>query len=256
MPQKERDLISHRKRPIGPRRRWSTALSGGSGDRPSNSACLTRVGSSPEPVYRLRMIDRESLRLRLEIAAALPVCDCDDARGDARPADRLPHDHLTPAAVLLGLVGYADGPRVILTQRTGTLRDHAGQISFPGGRIEPGDSDPEAAALRETHEETGLATERVEILGRLSPCDTITGFRVHPVVGWIEPPVSYIPDPVEVAEVFEVPLAFVLDSANHRRDSTEAGGLSRSFYVLDYHDRHIWGATAGILVDFARLLTA
>ncbi len=159
-----------------------------------------------------------------------------------------------PAAVLIGLVAHPGGPHVILTKRTDHLRDHAGQISLPGGRIEPFDVSPEAAALRETFEEIGLAPHRIELLGMLLPYDTITGFRILPFVGWIEPPVSFTPDPFEVADVFEVPLEFLIDSANHRRDSLVVEGRTRAFYVLPFPDHHIWGATAGILVNFARLL--
>lgn len=161
----------------------------------------------------------------------------------------------TPAAVLLALVDRPLGPHVVLTQRTAHLKDHAGQISLPGGRIEPEDGDAGAAALREAREEIGLPPEQVEILGALRHYDTVTGFRIHPVVGWVAGPVTYNPDPFEVAEVFEVPLAFALDAANHRRDSYVRNGERRHFYVLPYENRYIWGATAGILVNFARLLT-
>jgi len=156
--------------------------------------------------------------------------------------------------VLVALIGYATGPSIVLTKRTAHLRDHAGQISFPGGRIESSDASPEAAALREAAEETGLPTGRVDILGRLRPYDTITGFHVYPIVGWVEPPISYTPDPFEVSEVFEVPLAFILDAANHRQADFEKDGRSGRYYFLDYGDRHIWGATAGMLVELSRVL--
>ena len=160
----------------------------------------------------------------------------------------------TPAAVLIGCVGHGHGPTVLLTQRTAHLRDHAGQISFPGGRIEDVDADPVAAALREAHEEIGLSPSRVQIIGELPTYRTRTGFLIHPVVGWIEPPVAFAPDPFEVDEVFELPLAFALDARNHRRDSYERDGQRRQFFVLPYEDRYIWGATAGILVNLARRL--
>jgi len=159
----------------------------------------------------------------------------------------------TRAAVLVGIVGR-DEPSVILTQRTAHLRDHAGQISFPGGRMEADDPDPAATALREAQEEVGLTAASCRILGELSAYDTITGFRVFPIVAWVEPPVTFAPDPVEVAEVFEVPLAFVVDRRNHRRDSHVRGEVERSYWVLPYRNRYIWGATAGMLVNLATLL--
>jgi len=160
----------------------------------------------------------------------------------------------TPAAVLVGLVARPDEPYIILTQRTAHLRDHAGQISLPGGRIERDDAGPAAAALREALEEIGLDPNRVELLGGLRHYDTITGFRIHPIVGWIEPPVELTLDPFEVADAFELPMSFVMDPLNHRRESHERNGERRHYYVLPYQGRHIWGATAGILVNFARLL--
>jgi 8-oxo-dGTP pyrophosphatase MutT (NUDIX family) len=172
--------------------------------------------------------------------------------GDEGHASRHPAGGRIPAAVLLGLVAGAEGPAILLTQRTAHLRDHAGQISLPGGRIEAGDDSIESAALREAHEELGLDPARVEVLGQLPVYDTITGFRIHPVVGWIEPPLALVPDPFEVADVFEVPLAWALDAGNHERDSYERDGLRREFFVLRWQDRYIWGATAGILVNFAR----
>jgi 8-oxo-dGTP pyrophosphatase MutT (NUDIX family) len=159
-----------------------------------------------------------------------------------------------PAAVLIGLVARADGPHVLLTQRTAHLKDHAGQISLPGGRIEITDADPIAAALREAQEEIGLDPAGVDVLGELPVYDTATGFRIHPVVGWIEKPSLLVPDPFEVAEVFEVPLDFALDPHNHERDSYERDGRRREFFVLRWQSRYIWGATAGILVNFARLM--
>jgi 8-oxo-dGTP pyrophosphatase MutT (NUDIX family) len=160
-----------------------------------------------------------------------------------------------PAAVLIGLVDRRSGPTVLLTKRTDHLRDHPGQISFPGGRIEPEDATIEAAALREAEEEIGLDPAKVDIIQRLSPYDTTTGFRIHPVVGWIEPPFDITPDDFEVAEVFELPLTFILDPANHQRQSHIRNNQRRSYYVLPYEGRFIWGATAGMLVNFSRLLT-
>jgi 8-oxo-dGTP pyrophosphatase MutT (NUDIX family) len=158
-----------------------------------------------------------------------------------------------PAAVLVGLVPRAGGPAILLTQRTAHLRDHAGQISLPGGRMEEGEA-PVEAALREAEEEIGLPPDRVVLVGELPPYRTGTGFCIHPVVGWVDPPERFRLDPFEVAELFEVPLSFVLDPANHRRDSYERNGKTRQFYVLPYEGRYIWGATAGILVGLSRIL--
>ncbi len=170
--------------------------------------------------------------------------------------DGRPESEGLPAAVLIGLVNRPDGPTILLTKRTDHLKDHAGQICFPGGRIEADDASIEAAALREAEEEIGLPPVKVDILSRLAPYDTSTGFRVHPVVGWIEPPIAFQLDPFEVAEVFEVPLSFALDPRNHQKQSHLRGTTRRSYYVLPYEGRFIWGATAGMLVIFANLLRA
>lgn len=157
--------------------------------------------------------------------------------------------------MLVGLLAHPAGPHVILTERAAHLKDHAAEISLPGGRIEAGDDGPAAAALREAFEEIGLAPERVDLLGCLPAYETITGFRVFPHVGWIEPPVEFALDPREVADVFQVPLSFVLDTANHHRENIVWRGERRSYYVLPYPGRRIWGATAGILVGLARVLS-
>jgi 8-oxo-dGTP pyrophosphatase MutT (NUDIX family) len=142
----------------------------------------------------------------------------------------------------------------MLTQRTAHLNDHAGQISFPGGRVEQGDADRIQTALREAEEETGLDRTAIQVIGSLPDYDIPTGFRVTPIVGWIEPPVHFDPDPFEVAEVFEVPLGHFLDPANHQCHSDVVNGRRRNYYAMPYQQRHIWGATAGMLFTLYRAL--
>jgi 8-oxo-dGTP pyrophosphatase MutT (NUDIX family) len=156
--------------------------------------------------------------------------------------------------VLVPIVARAEALTVLFTQRTEHLKAHSGQVAFPGGRAESHDPGPEATALRETHEEIGLDPARVELLGRLPEYHTRTGFRVTPVVGLVTPPLALAPDPNEVADVFEVPLSFLLDSRNHRRDSRLWQGEVRWFYTMTYGGRVIWGATAGIVVNLSRYL--
>jgi 8-oxo-dGTP pyrophosphatase MutT (NUDIX family) len=173
---------------------------------------------------------------------------------DLNPGMTPPSTALRPAAVLVPLVDHPDGMTVLLTQRTAHLSAHAGQISFPGGRIEEADPDAIAAALRETEEEVGLPRERVSVVGRLDTYVTGTGFEITPIVGIVAPPFPISIDPFEVAEAFEVPLAFILDRRNHQRIERDIGAHSRSYYVLPYDGRNIWGATAGILVNLAEVL--
>lgn len=161
---------------------------------------------------------------------------------------------LTPAAVLFPIVLRDSGQTVLLTQRTAHLRDHAGQISFPGGRVEAEDLSPSHTALRETEEEIGLSRERIEILGFLPEYRTGTGFCVTPVVALVQPPFNLQPDPFEVAEVFEVPLAFLLDPVNHQRHSLHYRGALRSYFAMPYGDYFIWGATAGMIRSLSERL--
>jgi 8-oxo-dGTP pyrophosphatase MutT (NUDIX family) len=158
------------------------------------------------------------------------------------------------AAAVLVLVVNHEEPTIVLTQRTRHLADHAGQISFPGGRCCDEDCTPERTALREAEEEVGIEGSRIEILGRLPEYHTSTGFNVTPVVGWVEPPVDFRPDPHEVDDVFEVPLAFLLDPRNHRYESAFYKGRMRNYWAMPYGERFIWGATAGMLVTFQRIL--
>jgi 8-oxo-dGTP pyrophosphatase MutT (NUDIX family) len=173
---------------------------------------------------------------------------------DLNPGMTPPSTALRPAAVLVPLIDYPAGMAVLLTQRTQHLSAHAGQISFPGGRIEEDDPDAVAAALRETEEEVGLRRDRVRVIGRLDTYVTGTGFEITPIVGIVEPPVALAIDPFEVAEAFEVPLAFIVDPRNHQRIEREVGGRSRCYFVLPFEGRNIWGATAGILVNLAEVL--
>ncbi len=164
-------------------------------------------------------------------------------------------DKLHAASVLVPIVARAKAPTVLFTQRTAHLKNHSGQISFPGGRWEAADTSPEHTALRETWEEIGLAAERIEVLGRLPRYHTRSGYRVTPVVAIVLPPFDLVPDDNEVAEVFEVPLAFLLDQGNLQRHSREFEGEQRYFFAIPYEERYIWGATAGMLVNLQRHLS-
>jgi len=188
--------------------------------------------------------------LRRHFAAADPPPQAVYGDEGARPAPEC----LTAASVLVPIVAREAELTVLFTQRTAHLKEHSGQVSFPGGRAEPADPTPEATALRETREEIGLAPRHVELLGRLSEYRTRTGFRVTPVVGVLSPPFELRPDPREVDSVFEVPLSFLLDPANHLRRSRRWQGETRWFFAIQYRDRTIWGATAGMLVNLYRYL--
>jgi 8-oxo-dGTP pyrophosphatase MutT (NUDIX family) len=181
-------------------------------------------------------------------------------RGRRRSPVLLPGDvldeggsSLTPAAVLVPVVDRRE-PTVILTERPKTMRKHPGQISFPGGRIEPGDDGPVAAALREAQEEIGLPPNRVEVIGTADLYCTVTGFEVIPVVAVVPPDLTLAPHPGEVADMFEVPLHFLLDPARQVRRTVEWQGRMRSFYEIEWEGRRIWGATAAMIVNLSRRL--
>lgn len=161
---------------------------------------------------------------------------------------------VTEAAVLVPLVNRAGRVQVLFTQRTAHLDDHAGQISFPGGRVEAGDASREETALRETEEEIGLARAAVALLGKLPDYEIPSGFRITPVVGWIEPPLALKLDPFEVAGVFEAPLEHFLDAARYQRREYRFRGRHRHYLAIPFQGRYIWGATAGMLYDLCRML--
>ena len=190
-------------------------------------------------------IDLDRLRSVLQPHPSRSVFVVEDGVGD---------EELTPASVLFPIVLRQSGPSVLLTQRTAHLKDHPGQISFPGGRVEPADASPAATALREAQEEIGLAARHVEILGYLPEYRTGTGFRVTPVVAVVKPPFDLRPEPGEVAEIFEVPFSFLMDSANHQQHSQHYRGKLRHYFAMPYGEYFIWWATAGIIVTLARAL--
>jgi 8-oxo-dGTP pyrophosphatase MutT (NUDIX family) len=197
------------------------------------------------------MIDKEELRLSM-LGTCPPLGEVLSA--DSTEPVPAPVETGVPAAVLVGLLANPKGPRLILTRRTPHLRIHAGQISFPGGRIEESDTGPEAAALREAFEEIGLPPAKVELMGCLPIHLTVSRFLVYPVVGWVEPPVDLGPDPREVEQIIQVPLSYVLDTSHYRREALVFEEIVHDFWVLDYEAQRIWGATAGILVSLARVL--
>ncbi len=161
---------------------------------------------------------------------------------------------LTPAAVLVPIVLREPAPTMLLTRRTEHLRDHGGQVSFPGGRCEPVDASPVATALREAHEEVGLDARQIDVLGTLGEYRTGTGFVVTPVVALVTPPLNLKLDDFEVEDVFEPPLDFLLDAANFRREEVEVRGTRREFWAVPWRQYYIWGATAGMLVNLREFL--
>jgi 8-oxo-dGTP pyrophosphatase MutT (NUDIX family) len=188
------------------------------------------------------------------LAAPLDAAE-DEARFGDHAIDGLPAPPeffraAKPAAVLFPVVARPEGLSVLLTERARHLSTHAGQVAFPGGRIEPGES-VEQAALRESLEEIGLEAAHARPVGFLPPFFSGTGYRVTPVMALLDPAMALQPDPGEVARVFEVPLAHVLHMPNYKRSSIFWRGRDRTFYVLDYDDAYIWGVTAGILHAFA-----
>ena len=179
-----------------------------------------------------------------------------DLHPNGRPGYVAPDRRLKPAGVLVPIVNREAGPTILLTQRTAHLKKHAGQISFPGGGWEEQDPHLEATALRETEEEIGLHQRHIEVLGQLSLYETSTAYGVTPVVGWVEPPFNLTVDDFEVAEVFEVPLEWIMQRRNHEQESRVRDGRRRHYYVLPYEGRFIWGATAGMLVNLVDVLEA
>ncbi len=186
--------------------------------------------------------------------AALPSDVLPRGDHDLNPDFYDPAQSLISAAVLVPIVERPAGLTLILTRRTDHLDVHAGQVSFPGGRVE-GDEGLEDAALRETEEEVGLPRRHVRVIGRLDTYITRTGFEVAPMVGAIKPPFPVVPDSFEVAEVFEVPLDFFLAAGSLQRPARIYQGKRRRFYAFSYRDHYIWGATAGMLVNLVEVLT-
>ena len=209
-----------------------------------NSAVLS-------PDRPIRGVTREWLSARL----AAQGDDAPRLQGDVLERVAAAQGDAIAAAVLVPIVNRATGPTLLLTQRTAHLADHAGQVSFPGGRAEPEDADRIDTALREAAEEIGLAPCQVEVLGLLPEYWTITGYRVTPVVGWVEPPLSLTLDSYEVAEAFEVPLEFLMDPASHEQRSYDYQGRRRSCFAMPYDGRLIWGATAAMIVNLHRVLS-
>lgn len=202
------------------------------------------------------IFDRILSRLAHSVPAPAPGC-LHAFPGELNlPLDLLPVplERLRPAAVLVPIVRDPAGPRMLLTQRNAHLRHHGGQISFPGGGAEPEDLDAARTALRESEEELGLPPGRVQVAGYLDPHVTVSGFCITPVVGLLPPALSLRPDPAEVAEIFDVPLAFLLDPANHQRRTTMVQGRELVYHAIAYGPWNIWGATAAMIVNLAEKL--
>lgn len=210
---------------------------------------------SPDTTIDCAWIEARFFGRRTIPDRAEPPADLAAARGDHDlNAGMEPLGPLKPAAVLVPLIDRPRQLSVLFTQRTAHLAHHAGQVSFPGGHIEPDDGGPAETALRETEEEVGIARQHVRLIGHLDTYVTRTGFVIVPVVGIVTPPFAVRPDPHEVAEVFEVPLAFLLDVGNHHRCAASFEGVERHFYATTYGRHFIWGATAGMLMNLYQIL--
>jgi len=198
------------------------------------------------------------VRARSErLASGLPIAQAPLGSDFSLSGVVPPPTAFRPAAVLVPLIRREPAITVLLTQRTEDMPSHAGQIAFPGGRVQDGDADAVATALRETEEEVGLARKYVEVIGTVDPYRTGTGYEIIPVVGIVSPGFTTRADPREVADVFEVPLDHFLDERNHRLDSRiTPQGSRRPFYAMPYGSRYIWGATAGMLKNLQFVLTA
>ncbi len=220
-----------------------TGVSSARSGEPDSAGTVAPVSLEPA-------IDAGAIRRRfLEVRHWEPVQAGDRAgAASSRP--------LRQAAVLIPLVTRTSGLTVLLTRRTDHLHDHAGQISFPGGRVEPEDAGVTGTALRETAEEIGLRGECIEPLGTVGTYVTATGYHVTPVAALVHPPFDLTPDPFEVAEVFEVPLSFILDSRNHQRNTVVTREGRRQYHAIPYGSFYIWGATAAMLLNFRAYLHA
>src|SRR5262247_4320193 len=213
--------------------------------------CYDRAVSHLKPLFApcaAFPFTREAIAEKLKRPAPRPAAE------DRHLVTLSPEARVTVAAVLIPLVNRADGVRVLFTQRTVHLDDHAGQICFPGGRAEPDDASREETALRETEEEVGLPRGSIVPLGKLPDHEMPSGFRITPLVGWIEPPFSLKPDPFEVAGVFEAPLEHFVNEANYQRREYHFRGRHRHYLAVPYDGRYIWGATAGMLFSLCRIL--
>lgn len=208
---------------------------------------MASVPSTPE-THRIFPLSRQSIAERLAYPAPQPE------ENDLHVIALKEGARVTEAAVLVPLVCRGTVLNVLLTQRTAHLNDHAGQISFPGGRVESADDSREQTALRETEEEIGLPRARIALLGRLPDYEIPSGFRITPVVGWVEAPFELAPDPFEVASVFEAPLPYFLDPANYQRRQYHFRGRHRHYMAIPFEGRYIWGATAGMLYSLCRML--
>jgi 8-oxo-dGTP pyrophosphatase MutT (NUDIX family) len=206
--------------------------------------------AEPSVFSSAQFFDRARGRLRFDVPPALTDAGIVPPSGD-RGTDRMlailaREQPVRPAAVLIAVVDHAQ-PTVLLTQRAAHLNDHAGQISFPGGKIDPADASPLDAALREAWEEIGLAREFIDPIGYLDLYGTSFGFRILPTVARVRSGFGLNINEAEVDDVFEVPLSFLMDPGNHQLHSKEFRGIARSYYAMPFADRYIWGATAGIL---------